>query len=188
MTPTQRDLVERSAAGDEGAFDVLVRSMIDRMYATAYRILRDAESTKDAVQTALWQAWRDLPALRDPDKFDAWLRRLLVRACVDEIRRWRRRGVIEVELMELHHPISADSTASIADRDALNRGFRRLDPESRALVVLVYYMGLPLNEAADSLELPLGTAKSRLHRARETLRAALEADARSSAVEEGRPA
>ena len=181
------DLVVRAQSGDRDAFARLAADAIGRLDAIARLMTRDPERAKDAVQEALVRAWRDLPALRDPDKFDAWLRRLLVRACIDEIRLWRRRGVIEVELLGLHSPISADSSVSIADRDALNRGFRRLDPEGRALVVLVYYMGLPLNEAAESLEIPLGTAKSRLHRARERLRAALEADARSS-VEEGRPA
>ena len=182
------DLVVRAQAGDRDAFARLAADAIGRLDAVARLMTRDPERAKDAVQETLVRAWRDLPALRDPDKFDAWLRRLLIRACVDEMRRWRRRGVIEVELMELHHPSSADSTVSIADRDALNRGFRRLDPDGRALVVLVYYMGLPLIEAADSLEIPVGTAKSRLHRARETLRAALEADARSNVVGEGRSA
>jgi RNA polymerase sigma-70 factor (ECF subfamily) len=96
--------------------------------------------------------------------------------------------VIEVELLDLHHPQTSDSSVSVAERDALNRGFRRLDAEQRALVVLVYYMGLPLHEAAEALDIPIGTAKSRLHRSRETLRAALEADARMGIVEGGRPA
>jgi RNA polymerase sigma-70 factor (ECF subfamily) len=182
------ELVVRARSGDRDAFARLAADAIGRLDAVARLLTRDPERAKDAVQETLVRAWRDLPALRDPGAFDAWLRRLLVRACVDEMRRWRRRGVIEVELLELHHPHSPDSTVSIADRDALNRGFRRLDPEQRALVVLVYYMGLPLNEAADALEIPVGTAKSRLHRSRETLRAALEADARTSIVEEGRPA
>jgi RNA polymerase sigma-70 factor, ECF subfamily len=182
------ELVVRARSGDRDAFARLVADAIGRLDAVARLLTRDPERAKDAVQEALVRAWRDLPTLRDPDRFDAWLRRLLVRACIDELRRWQRRGVIEVELLELHHPPAPDASVSVAERDALNRGFRRLDPEQRALVVLVYYMGLPLNEAADVLEIPIGTAKSRLHRSRETLRAALEADARTSIVEEGRPA
>src|SRR5262245_11273537 len=184
----ERDLVVRAQAGDHDAFAELTGATIPRLNPIAWLILRDPERAADAVQNALVRAWRDLPTLRDPDRFDAWLRRLLVRACIDELRRWRRRGVIEVELLELHHPPAGDASVSIAERDALNRGFRRLDPEQRALVVLVYYMGLPRHEAADALEIAIGTAKSRLHRSRETLRAALEADARTGIVEEGRPA
>lgn len=181
------ELVVRARSGDREAFARLAADAVGRLDAVARLMTRDPEHAKDAVQETLVRAWRDLPTLRDPDRFDAWLRRLLVRACIDELRKWRRRGVIEVQLLELHHPTSADSSVSVAERDALNRGFRRLEPEQRALVVLVYYMGLPLNEAADALEIPLGTAKSRLHRSRETLRAALEADARTGLVEEGRP-
>jgi RNA polymerase sigma-70 factor (ECF subfamily) len=181
------ELVVRARSGDRDAFARLAADAVGRLDAVARLMTRDPEHAKDAVQETLVRAWRDLPTLRDPDRFDAWLRRLLVRACIDELRKWRRRGVIEVQLLELHHPTSADSSVSVAERDALNRGFRRLEPEQRALVVLVYYMGLPLNEAADALEIPLGTAKSRLHRSRETLRAALEADARTGLVEEGRP-
>jgi len=181
------DLVIRAQHGDRDAFARLAADSVGRMDAVARLMTRDPERAKDAVQEALVRAWRDLPTLRDPDRFDAWLRRLLVRACIDEIRRWRRRGVIEVELMELHHPALPDATVTVAERDALDRSFRRLDPEQRTLVTLVYYLGLPLNEAADALDLPLGTAKSRLHRSREALRAALEADARTSSAE-GRPA
>lgn len=182
------DLVIRAQQGDRDAFARLAAAAIGRMDAVARLMTRDPERAKDAVQESLVRAWRDLPTLRDPDRFDAWLRRLLVRACIDELRRWRRLGVIEVELVELHHPVLPDATVTVAERDALDRGFRRLDPEQRALVTLVYYLGLPLNEAASALELPVGTAKSRLFRSREALRAALEADARSVAVEEGRQA
>ncbi len=156
------------------------------MDRVARLITRDADRAKDAVQEALIKAWRDLPTLRDPARFEAWLRQLLVRSCMDELRRGRSRRY-DVELTEIHHPSLADDTASIADRDALERGFRRLDAEQRSLVVLHYYQGLPLEQAADVLRLPLGTAKSRLFRARAALRAALEADARPAAgLSEGR--
>jgi RNA polymerase sigma factor (sigma-70 family) len=183
-----RDLVVRAREGDRDAFARLAAAAITRLDAIARMITRDPERAKDAVQEALTQAWRNLPSLRDPDRFDAWLRRLLVRACVDELRHARRR-VLEVELTELDHPKVADSSLTLADRDALDRAFRRLDSVQRSLVVLYYYADLPLADVADALALPVGTAKSRLFRARETLRAALEADARDGVeIVAGQPA
>jgi RNA polymerase sigma-70 factor (ECF subfamily) len=171
-----RDLVVRARGGDRDAFASLAAAAITSLDAVARMITRDPERAKDAVQEALARAWRDLPALRDPDRFDAWLRRLLVRACLDELRRARR--VIEVELTDLDHPRVGDSSLALADRDALEHAFRRLDPVQRSLIVMYYYLDLPLADVAEALSLPVGTAKSRLSRARDTLRAALEADAR----------
>jgi RNA polymerase sigma-70 factor (ECF subfamily) len=180
-----RQLVERSQGGDRAAFAAIVAASLSGLDRLARLITRDPERAKDAVQETLIKAWRDLPALRDPDRFDAWLRQLLVRSCMDELRRGRRMSM-EVELIETHHPHMSDATVSVADRDALERGFRRLDPEQRALVVLHYYQGLPLDEAAAALRVPIGTAKSRLFRAREALRAALEADSRAPVLSESR--
>jgi RNA polymerase sigma factor (sigma-70 family) len=174
-----RELVVRARGGDRDAFARLAAAAITRLDAVARMITREPERAKDAVQEALAQAWRDLPTLRDPDRFDAWLRRLLVRACVDELRHARRR-VIEVQLTDLIQPPIIDSSIAVADRDALEHAFRRLDPVQRSLIVLYYYLDLPLAEVAEALNLPVGTAKSRLFRARETLRAALEADAREA--------
>jgi RNA polymerase sigma-70 factor (ECF subfamily) len=184
----QRDLVERARRGDHDAFAELAGAAISRLDSAAWLILRDAEQAKDAVQNALVRAWRDLPTLRDPDRFDPWLHRLLVRACIDEARRLRRHR-IDVELRNLDSPAITGMETVIADRDQLERGFLRLEPESRALVVLHHYLDLPLPEVAASLAIPLGTAKSRLHRALGLLRAALDADARAGAeISEGRPA
>jgi RNA polymerase sigma-70 factor (ECF subfamily) len=171
--------VEQARQGDHDAFAVLAGAAIARLDAIARLILRDPERAKDAVQETLVRAWRDLPALRDPDRFDGWLYRLLVNACTDEARR-RRRHAVEVELTPIHYPTMRDSTISVAERDALERGFRRLDPEQRALVVLHHYLDLPLPEVAETLRIPLGTAKSRLHRALSAMRAALEADLRTT--------
>jgi RNA polymerase sigma-70 factor (ECF subfamily) len=182
----QRELVERARLGDHDAFSDLARAALPRLDATARLILRDVEWAKDAVQEALVRAWRDLPSLRDPDKFDAWIYRLLVRSCTDEARR-RRRHTLEVELTPLDHPSIADGALSVAERDAIERGFRRLDPEQRALIVMHHYLDLPLPDVAETLRIPLGTAKSRLHRALSVMRAALEADLRTTAdVAEGR--
>jgi RNA polymerase sigma-70 factor (ECF subfamily) len=133
--------------------------------------------------TALLRAWRDLPGLRDPDRFDAWLYRLLTHAAIDEARR-RRRRVVEVELAPIDTP-SPDPTSGLVDRDQIARAFGRLSPEQRAVIVLCYYLDLPLPEAAASLGVPLGTVKSRLHRAVDAMRAALEADARPAAIPTG---
>ena len=174
-----RELVVRAREGDRDAFARLAAAAITRLDAVARMITRDPERAKDAVQEALAQAWRNLPTLRDPDRFDAWLRRLLVRACVDELRHARRRA-IEVQLTDLVHPAVVDSSMTLADRDALEHAFRRLDPVQRSLIVMYYYLDLPLTEVADALNLPVGTAKSRLFRAREVLRAAIDADAREA--------
>ena len=183
-----RDLVERARTGDHDAFAVLAGAAISRLDGAAWLILRDAEQAKDAVQNCLVRAWRDLPTLRDPDKFDAWLHRLLVRACIDEARRLRRHR-LDVALGALDVPGPELPDTLVADRDQLERGFLRLDPEMRAVIVLHHYLDLPLPTVADSLGIPLGTAKSRLHRALGQLRAALDADTRPAPeLPEGRPA
>jgi RNA polymerase sigma-70 factor (ECF subfamily) len=181
-----RDLVERARQGEHDAFAELAGATISRLDGAAWLILRDTEQAKDAVQNCLVRAWRDLPTLRDPDRFDAWLHKLLVRACIDEARRVRRHRV-DVELTALEVPTSERLDSAIADRDQLERGFLRLDPEMRAVIVLHHYLDLPLPTVAATLGIPLGTAKSRLHRALGLLRAALDADARTSPeIPEGR--
>jgi RNA polymerase sigma-70 factor (ECF subfamily) len=180
----QRELVELARSGDRDAFSALAASVVDRLYATAVLILRDHSVADDATQETLVRAWRDLPSLRDPDRFDAWLRRLLVNACRDEGRRHRRRSP-EMTLLPIHEPAVGDSSVMLANRDALERGFRRLSPDHRAAVVLHHYLGLSLPEVADATDVPIGTAKSRVHHATRALRAALEADARSGGMTRG---
>ena len=184
----QLELVERARRGDHDAFAVLAGAAITRLDAAARLILRDPDQARDAVQETLVRAWRDLPTLRSPDRFDAWLHRLLVRACIDEARRLRRHR-FDVELIPIHTSAVADGVSLTADRDQLERGFSRLEPEARALIVLHHYLDLPLPEVAIALGIPLGTAKSRLHRALQSMRAALDADARPrSDATEGQPA
>jgi RNA polymerase sigma-70 factor (ECF subfamily) len=165
---------------------MLARAALARLDAVARLILRDAELARDAVQEALVLAWRDLPRVRDPERFDAWLHRLTVNACLDVARR-RRRRVIEVELDPAYGPHVPDAAARIAERDELDRALGQLTPDLRAIVVLHYYLGLSLPETAAGLGLPLGTVKSRLHRSLDALRATLLPDPRDGAiVAEGR--
>ena len=181
-----RDLVELARRGDREAYADLIRVRGDWLIAIAQRILRDVDRTEDAVQDALVIAWRDLPGLRDPDRFDAWLRRLLVRSCISEARRERRLGAT-VRVLPMDLPASSDDYVSVADRDELDRGFRRLPPEQRAILVLRHFAGLETAEIADALAIPPGTVRSRLHHAHRAMRAALDADARATATG-GRPA
>ena len=165
----QQRLVEQARGGDHDAFAVLAGNAIAQLDAAARLILRDPELARDAVQEAFIRAWRDLPGLRDLDRFDAWMYRLTVNACFDMLRRRRRRAV-EVALTPVIMPGVADTSALVADRDLLDRALKVLEPEWRAIVVLYYYVGLPLPEVAETVGIPLGTAKSRLHRSLSVLR------------------
>jgi RNA polymerase sigma-70 factor (ECF subfamily) len=187
----QRELVERAMAGDHDAFTELARVSIDRLYVVARLILRDDGRAEDATQEALVAAWRRLAGLRDPDRFEAWLHRLLVNACYREARRGRRRGIMEVHVDLLAMPEASgatDTAIDLADRDQLERGFRRLDVDQRTVLVMHYYLGFSLDDAAEVLGVPPGTVRSRLHRAINAMRAALEADARMPVINEGRSA
>ncbi len=175
----QRELVEQARRGDQEAFAALVRLAADRLYAIAFRILRDPDRAEDALQQALVDAWEDLPALRDPERFDAWACRLVVRASYREARRARRWTARIRQIAITDGPVGDDPISGIADRDQLEQGFRRLTPEHRAVLVLHYFAGLPVNEIADTLGIPAGTAGSRLHYAVRSLRAACEAESRS---------
>jgi RNA polymerase sigma-70 factor (ECF subfamily) len=186
VTVDQRGLVELAQEGDHDAFVVLVDASIARLDAAARLILRDAELARDAVQDAMVRAWRDLPGLRDPDRFGPWLHRLTVNACLDQARR-RRRRVIEVELTAFDQPPVADATAQVADRDLLDRALARLDPEQRAVVVLRFFLELSLPETAAALGIPLGTVKSRLHRSLAQMRITVTTDeVTPAATAEGR--
>ena len=173
-----RALVDLAKRGDEEAFADLARAVGDRLMAIAYRILRDVDRAEDAVQQTLVIAWRELPGLRDEDRFEAWLRRLLVHACYAEARR-ARRWAANIRILPTDRQAGRDDLALIVDRDQLERGFRRLSPEQSAIFVLHHYVGLTVPEIADELRVPLGTVKSRLHYATSALRAALDADART---------
>jgi RNA polymerase sigma-70 factor (ECF subfamily) len=179
------DLVQRARQGDHDAFAELIGTDGDRCYAVAYRILRDPERAQDAVQTAFLQAWRELPRLRDPDRFGVWLYRLLVNACYEEGRRYRRWST-RIRALPLDGPSTNDSTLTIDDRDALDRAFERLSPDQRAVVVLHHYIGLPIDTVADVVGAPAGTVKSRLHYGMRAMRDALSDEVPES--REARPA
>lgn len=173
-----RDIVQRAARGDQEAYEALVRLASDRLYAIAYRILRDQYLAEDALQQTLVTIWNELPRLRDPDRFDAWSYRLIVRASTAEARRERRGQHVPLLPDDADVSRAADDYRAVADRDQLERGFRKLTPDQRAILVLQHFMGLPLAEIADVLGIPVGTAGSRLHYATRALRAAIEADTR----------
>lgn len=181
-----RELVEQAQRGSRDAFAALVHGSVDRLYAIAYRILRDQDGAEDAVQQALIDAWDDLPSLRDPDRFDGWSYRLVVRASYREAARARRanmrvrelgrRGVVGAAV------VADDPMIRIVSRDEMERAFRALTPEHRAVLVLRFYVGLPVSEIADALGVPLGTVASRLHYALRDLRAACEGADRDMAL------
>jgi RNA polymerase sigma factor (sigma-70 family) len=178
----QRDLVLRARHGDHDAFTALVAGAFDRLYRTARLILRSDDRAADAVQESLMAAWLHIRAVRDPDRFDAWLHRLLVHACYREARRAKHREVVEIHITAPDARGAGDVQDRTAVRDQLERGFRRLTPEQRAVLVVHHYLGLPDAEAAIVLDIAPGTFKSRLHRASAALRAALEADERTPIV------
>ena len=181
----QRELVRRAAGGDLEAFDALVRLVSNRLSGIAYRILRDQYLAEDALQAALMSIWNELPRLRAADRFDAWTYRVIVRAATAEARRAARGGpkapLLPDDAEASHAP---DEYRAVADRDQLERGFSRITPEQRAVLVLQHYAGLSQAEIADVLGIPTGTAGSRIHYAARALRAAIEADTRLGAGRE----
>lgn len=178
----EQHLVERAMQGDRTAFAELAPAVGDRLYAVAHRILRDRDLAGDVAQQALVKVWQDLPTLREPERFDGWLHRLIVNACRDELRRLRRNRPT-LTLLDTDASLP-DAQLTVADRDQLERGFRRLSPEHRAVVILTYYLDYTMSEAAEVIGVPIGTVRSRLHYAKQALRAALEADRRPALREE----
>jgi RNA polymerase sigma-70 factor, ECF subfamily len=175
-------LVERARDGDDVAFAELVDLDGDLCYGIAYRILRDVERAQDAVQQAYLIAWRELPRLRDAERFSPWLYRLLVNACYEELRR-HRRWISRISVLPADGPSGPDPIVSVVDRDALDRAFSRLTPEHRAVFVLHHHTGLPVADIADVVGVPVGTVKSRLHHATRSLRAAIVADSQVDSTE-----
>jgi RNA polymerase sigma-70 factor, ECF subfamily len=176
-----RELVIAAQHGDQVAFMDLVGARVDRLFGTARRILRDVDRAEDALQDALVIAWRDLPDLRDPDRFDFWLQRVLANMCIEHARRDRRRTA-RLEVLELSDHVAGDELAGVVDREIVDRAFRRLKVEERAVLVLRYYLGYEPADIAEMLGISGGTLRSRLHHAHRAMRAAIDADARVTAV------
>lgn len=170
----ERELVERARDGDEAAFAELVPGTATRLLGVAYRILRDSDLAEDATQQALLITWRKLPSLRDADRFEAWTYRLVVHASYAEAKRQRR--WMEPARLVSERRIAPDETGQVVDRDRLDRGFRRLSMNHRAVLVLHHYVGLPLTEIAELLQVPFGTVRSRLHYGIQAMRDSIEAD------------
>ena len=171
-------LVDQAKQGDREAFDSLARLTGDRCMAIAFRILRDFDLADDAVQSALVSAWREIRSLRDPELFEPWLHRILTNACYAEARR-RRRSSEGLRLLPVEPVHGPDEYAIVEHRDQLERAFRRLTVEQRAVLVFHHYLGLGLPEVAERIGIPLGTVKSRMHHAKQALRASLDAEART---------
>lgn len=181
----QAELVARAQQGDREAFSMLAHGASARLYTTAHLILRQPDRAEDAVQDTLIEAWRDIRGLRDPDRLDAWLHRLLVRACQRHVKKEQQRRVTEIELPAWVGARSGDATRALADRDEMERAFRRLTSDQRTILALVYYADLPLADVSVALGVPVGTTKSRLNRALAALRAALAADERLLQLADG---
>ncbi len=182
----QEALVDQAKRGDREAFDALARMVGDSCMAIAFRILRDADRAEDAVQAALIMAWRELRTLRDSSRFEPWLHRILTNECYAEARRRSRWSTAQVRLLPMTGNSDSADISAVNDRDQLDRAFRRLTLEQRSILVFHHYVGLPLPEVADRLGIPIGTAKSRLHRATSALRASLAADARTHSASQER--
>jgi RNA polymerase sigma-70 factor (ECF subfamily) len=182
-----RDLVERARSGDQEAFADLVREVSDALFGVAGRILRDPDLAQDVLQNALVTIWRKLPQLRGPDRFEAWAFRILVHACYADGPRTRL-WASTVRVLPVDRADETDDYRSITDRDELERAFRRLPLDQRAVFVMHHHVGLPLTEVAETLGIPDGTARSRLHYATRALRTAFEASQAEEQLQEGRPA
>jgi RNA polymerase sigma-70 factor (ECF subfamily) len=176
--------VEAARGGDRDAFAVLVHQASDRLFALAYRILRDPHAAEDVLQDALITIWRELPGLRESDRFEAWVHRILIHTCYAQSRRDKRRMSV-IRPLAADDPEAPDDAQTVIDRDELERIFRRLPVDQRAVFVLHHYTGLPLVEVADTLGIPAGTARSRLHYATRALRASMRIEA-IPAAHEGR--
>jgi RNA polymerase sigma-70 factor (ECF subfamily) len=158
------------------ALGALTRRDVDRAYRLAWAILGDEEDARDATQDALTVAWQQRRSLREPDRLEAWLSRILINKCRDRLRR-RRRGrdrVRSIELVAL--PSVADGSQATADRDELGRALESLNPDQRIVVILRFWADLSVDAIADRLGVSPGTVKSRLHNSLNALRSSLEED------------
>jgi RNA polymerase sigma factor (sigma-70 family) len=174
------ELVVRAQRGDAAAFALVVERIAARSLVIARRILGDPDLAQDATQRALVRIWQGLPKLRDVERFESWSYRVLLRACYAEGRK-HRDWASKLPLLATGEAQTDDDVGTIVDRDQLERGLRRLSSDHRTVVVLRFFLDLPLDRVAEVLEIPVGTARSRLHHAIRALRATLDADLRPAA-------
>ena len=172
-----RDLVTKAQQGDQRAFESLTAANHARLYRVAQGILRDPHLAEDATQQAFLDIWRHIRRLRDASKFEGWSYRLVVNACYDEAKR-KPKWMSDSVAQPADEPWERDAFGAVDDRDQLDRGFQHLSLDHRAILVLRYLLDMTLEQVADALDIPEGTVHSRLRRAMDALRAALEADAR----------
>jgi RNA polymerase sigma-70 factor (ECF subfamily) len=173
-------LIEAARRGDREAFDAIVRTRLDTVYRTAFTILGHAADAQDATQETFVAAWRNLPGLRDTNRFDAWLGRITINACKMALRRRGTVREISIDLPDAQQPATggAGPAAEAAEAEVFDRAFARLSVDDRAILVLHHHQELGIAEIADRLAVPNGTVKSRLHRARHALQRALDRENR----------
>lgn len=174
-------LVERAQRGDRAAFELLIRPRIERMLRLSLSIVANEADARDAVQDACLRAWTELPRLRDAHRFEAWLWQIAINACRSGLRSRRRTEVREIDIAGMlpeHEPAQPGRLfpEAISAADAIRRAFRRLDPDKRTILVLHHVEERSIGEIAVLLAIPEGTAKWRLHAARQALIRALEAE------------
>ena len=173
-----RSLIDRARNGDLDAFETIVRARMDAVYRLTSAILGDEADARDAAQETFVLAWRELPRLREPEKFEAWLQRVAVNAARMTLRARGRRRVREIPSSQVDALAgrAATNDDAVADASRLDAALVMLPIDQRAILVLHHLDGRPLAELATILDIPVGTAKSRLFAARRALEAALRAD------------
>ena len=148
------------------------RAEVNDAYRLAGYILGDATEAQDAVQDALVKAWRSWPSLRDPEAFGPWFERIVVNVCRDRLRRHRTLRMVELD--DAGEVESADTFGSMIEGDEVAGAVARLAPDHRIVIALRFWRDLTLEQVAETLDLPLGTVKSRLHYALRALRTDLK--------------
>jgi len=180
----QPELILRARQGDHEAFTQLVGDALNRLHRTARLILRSDDLAADAVQEALLSAWLNIRAVREPERFDGWLYKLVVHACYRQARRTKRRTLTEIQLSPLGFDEVDDASVPVADRDQLERAFSQLPPDHRAVLVVRHYLGMSEAQAASILDIPIGTYKSRLSRATQAIRRSIEMEEQTAVLKE----
>jgi len=182
IRPDDAGLVRRACAGDADAFDVIVADRLSGAFRLASTILGSQADAADATQNAFLAAWRQLPQLRDIDRFDAWFHRILVNECRMRVRQQIQRREVEL-VADIHGDrsrrtdggLDTSSFDIVEVLDLLEGAFESLDADDRTLIVMHHLEDRPLAEIAAMVHMPVGTVKWRLHEARKVLQGALEA-------------